>query len=31
VRDDYNNRIKALLDEIEARNKALSKPKEIKK
>jgi len=27
VRDEYNNRIKVLLDEIEARNKALNKPK----
>lgn len=26
-REEYNNRIKALLDEIEARNKALNKPK----
>ena len=26
-REEYNNRIKTLLDEIEARNKALNKPK----
>jgi len=29
-REEYNNRIKTLLDEIEARNKALSNPKESK-
>ena len=27
VREEYNNKIKALLDEIEIRNKALNKPK----
>ncbi len=26
-REEYNNKIKALLDELEARNKALNKPK----